>query len=422
MSVASTHEQPFLAYTEARLAGFAELVATAIANAQARMELRGFAEEQAALRQVATLVARAAPPEEIFAAVTAEVGRVLACDFTLMSRYDPDRMATVVGAWGSTDRDVPVPVGHRLPFEGRTVSRRVYQTSRPARIDHYGPGAGPGAAPFVAAGIRSVAGAPINVEGRLWGVMIAMTREQPLQADIEARLVGFTELVSTAIANAEVQAELTASRARIVATADQTRRRIERNLHDGAQQRLVSLALQLRAARAALSPEANELAAQLDDLAAEATSTLDELRELARGIHPVVLVEGGLPEALNTLARRATIPVKLDVRVDRRLPEQVDIAAYYLVAEALTNACKHAHASAARITVETDAADSVLRVAVCDDGAGGAEFARGTGLVGLKDRVEALGGQIYLDSPRGAGTSLRVELPLTAPRRGLASR
>jgi signal transduction histidine kinase len=422
MSVASTHEQPFLADTEARLAGFAELVATAIANAQARVELRGFAEEQAALRRVATLVARAAPPEEMFAAVAAEVGRVLACDFTLVSRYDPDRVATVVGAWGSPDRDVPVPVGHRLPLEGRTVSRRVYQTSRPARIDRYGPGAGPAAAPFVAAGIRSVAGAPINVEGRLWGVMIAMTREQPLQADIEARLVNFTELVSTAIANAEVQAELTASRARIVATADQTRRRIERDLHDGAQQRLVSLALQLRAARATLSPEANELAARLDDLAAEATSTLDELRELARGIHPVVLVEGGLAEALNTLAHRATIPVKLDVRVDRRLPEQVDIAIYYLVAEALTNACKHAHASAARVTVETDAADLVLRVAVCDDGAGGAKFARGTGLVGLKDRVEALGGRIYLDSPLGAGTSLRVELPLTAPTSGLASR
>jgi signal transduction histidine kinase len=230
--------------------------------------------------------------------------------------------------------------------------------------------------------------------------------------------------LAVSLDNTQLYAELTTSRARIVATADQTRRRIERDLHDGAQQRLVTLALRLRTAQAAVQaavpPEADELAAQLDNLAAEATRALDELRELARGIHPAILAEGGLPVALKTLARRSTIPVELAARVNRRLPEPIEIAAYYLVAEAMTNAAKHAHASVVHVQVNTAEGDAgdVLRVCVRDDGRGGADLAGGSGLVGLKDRVEALGGRIGLQSAPGAGTTVHAELPLRPTRPG----
>ena len=261
----------------------------------------------------------------------------------------------------------------------------------------------------------------VSVEGRLWGAMVAaFTRPEHLPADTETRLAGFTELVATAIANAGAQAEVTASRARIVAAADQARRRIERDLHDGAQQRLVTLALQLRAARAAVPPELGELGAELDRAAAGATGALDELREIARGIHPAILAKGGLRHALKTLARRSPIPVDLQVRADERLPDQVEVSAYYVVAEALTNAARHSRASA--VSVEVEVVGEVLRVAVRDDGTGGADLTRGTGLVGMKDRVQALGGLIFLDSPPGAGTTLQAEFPLTTADDGVTSR
>jgi signal transduction histidine kinase len=221
--------------------------------------------------------------------------------------------------------------------------------------------------------------------------------------------------LAVSLDNAQLYEELTTSRARIVTTADQTRRRLERDLHDGAQQRLVSLALRLRMAQAA-PPEPDELAAQLGDLATQVTGALDELRELAHGIHPAILADGGLHPALKTLARRAGVPVELDVRLDGRLPEQIEIAAYYLVAEALTNAAKHAHASVAHVTVDTAEGDAgggdVLRVRVRDDGRGGADLTGGSGLLGLKDRAEALGGRFMVLSAPGAGTSVHAELPL----------
>jgi signal transduction histidine kinase len=409
--VSSRREEQLPADTEARLAGFAELVATALASAQARTELRGFAEEQAALRRVATLVARAAPPEVVLAAVAAEAGRLLGCDFTLLNRYNPDGRVSVVGAWSGSAHPVPLPVGSQVHFDGRNVTTQVYRTHRPARMDGYGPEAGAGAAGFAAAGITSSVGAPISVASRLWGVMIAMTRDQPLPADTEARLAGFTELVATAIANAQSQAELTASRARIVATADETRRRIERDLHDGVQQRVVSLTLQLRAAQAAVPPELAQLQADLDGVAAGLTGTLDELREYARGIHPAILAELGLAAALRALARRSPVPVKLDIREDTRPPERIEVTAYFVVSEALANAAKHANASA--ITVLVEAGENVL-VCIRDDGAGGADPARGSGLTGLKDRVEATGGTMLLESHPGEGTSLIVELPAKA--------
>jgi signal transduction histidine kinase len=289
----------------------------------------------------------------------------------------------------------------------------VFQTGQPARLDDYSHASGP-AATARELGFRASVGVPISAGGRPWGVMIVESRMGPLPAGTEARLVGFTELAATAIANAEAQAALTASRARIVATADATRRRIERNLHDGAQQRLVSLALDLRAAQAAAPPGAGELVQQLDGLVGGLTGVLDELREIARGLHPAVLAEGGLHPALKALARRSAVPVRLDVRVKGRLPEPVEIAAYYMVSEALANTAKHGHASVAE--VEVAAGEGVLHVRVRDDGRGGADFGHGSGLVGLKDRAEALGGQIWLHSPPGAGTALEIALPLDDPR------
>ncbi|HXB48570.1 MAG TPA: GAF domain-containing protein [Streptosporangiaceae bacterium] len=408
--IVDSRAEPLPAGTEARLAGFAELAATAIASAQARVELRGFAEEQAALRRVATLVARAAPPEDVFAAVAEEAGRLLHADFATMSRYGPEG-AVVVAAWSSTS--AAVPVGSRWGLGGRNVHTLVFRTGRPARIDDHTKASGPVAEAAHELGLRAAVGVPVSVEGRLWGVMIvSSTHDQPLPAGTEARLAGFTELAATAMANAEAQAALTASRARIVATADATRRRIERNLHDGAQQRLVSLALGLRAAQATAPPGVGGVPQQLNRIAAGLDGVLDELREIARGLHPAILADGGLPPALKTLARRSAVPVRLDIQVDRRLPEPVETAAYYTISEALTNTAKHAHATAADIQVAES--DGILHVRVRDDGSGGADFSHGSGLLGLKDRAEALGGHLRLHSPPGAGTTLEITLPLGA--------
>ncbi|MCW2575638.1 MAG: histidine kinase [Modestobacter sp.] len=415
MAVASGRAEGLPTDTEARTAGFTELAATAIANAQARVELRDHAEEQAALRRVATLVARAAPAEEVFAAVTAEVGRVLCAESTALSRYDADGTATVVGGWDSRGDASRVPVGARMALGGRNVTTLVFRTGQPARVDDYADASGEAATLARERGMRSIVGVPISVAGRLWGLMmVASASEQPHRVDIEGPLAAFTDLVATALANAEAQAALTGSRARIVAAADTTRRRIERDLHDGAQQRLVSLALQLRStAQAAPPAEAGELRAQMNVVADGLTGVLDELREIARGLHPAILAEGGLRPALKTLARRSAVPVRLDITVDGWLPEPVELAAYYVTAEALTNAAKHAQATVIDVRLAAEAES--LRIRVRDDGRGGADPTGGTGLVGLTDRVEALGGRLWLHSPPGVGTTMNVALPLTAP-------
>jgi GAF domain-containing protein len=413
MMAISASTQPLPADTEARLAGFTELAATAIANAQARTELRGFAEEQAALGRVATLVARGAPSQEVFTAVTDEAGQLLQVDYAVLSRYDPDGLVTVVGCWASTDPGRPLPIGLRLKREGRNIHTLVFETGRSARIDDYDAASGAFADTARDWEFRASVGVPFWVEGRLWGVIGVGSRSEPLPAGAEARLAGFTELAAIALANAEAQAALTASRARIVAAADQTRRRLERNLHDGAQQRLVSLVLQLRAAQATVPSGADELAERLEGAVAEAAGAQEELREISRGLHPAVLTESGLRPALRTLARRSTVPVSLDVQLAGRLAEPVEITAYYAVSEALANTAKHAHASAAEVDVAAD--QGMLRVRIRDDGRGGADFSRGSGLTGLKDRVEAFGGQISLRSPPGAGTALEIILPLGDP-------
>ena len=330
-----------------------------------------------------------------------------------MVRYEPDETVTTVAASNATDKSVPV--GLRRPVVQTSLSWLVRESGRPARIDYADD---PVALEY---GISSSVAAPITVEGRLWGYIAASTTQDRPPPETEARLAGFTELVATAIANAESRAQLMASRARIVAAADGARRRIERDLHDGAQQRLASLVLRLRTAQADVPPELRELGAELDRAVADGSGALEELQEIARGIHPAILAKGGLGPALKTLARRSAVPVELDVRTTGRLPEPVEIAAYYVASEALTNAAKHADAAAVTVTVEADADDNVLRIAVWDDGVGGADFTRGTGLVGLRDRVEALGGRIVLDSTPGAGTRLRAELPIPATKDSVTS-
>jgi signal transduction histidine kinase len=355
-------------------------------------------------------VAGGAPADELLAAVPYEAGQLLQASQTTMIRYESDGTATIVASWRRTGETVP-PIGDRQRLGGQNLTTVISQTCRPARINSYADASGAPAVAAREAGFRSAAGAPVIVQGHLWGAMIACSLdEDPLAPDAEARLASFTELVATAIANAENLAELTASRARVVAAADETRRRIERDLHDGAQQRLVSLSLALQAARTAVPAQLGELDGELAYVVKGLASVLEDLQEMARGIHPAILAKGGLGPALKTLARRCTVPVELDVRGTAQLPERVEVAAYYVVAEALTNTAKHAHASV--VHVDTETADRTLRLSVRDDGCGGADPVRGTGLVGLKDRVEALGGTITVHSPAGAGTSLQAEFPL----------
>ena len=395
--------------TETRLLAFTELLGTAVANAQARLDIRRHADEDAALRRIAVLTARNASPIEVFAAVCEEIGQLLDVEFTTMNRYDDDGQVTIVGAWGRTN--VAVPVGARVELAGRNVSMIVKETQRPARVDHYEDDAGPTPAAARASGMRSAAGAPIVVEDRVWGVLIAASSAaEPLPSETEARLVGFTELVATAIANAESQTALRASRARLVTTADETRRRIERDLHDGVQQSLVSLALSARAAQEMVPPTETELADRLDAIASELTDVVDDVREIAQGVHPIVLSKGGLRPALSALVARSTIPATLDVSFGTRLPEAIEVAAYYAVSEALTNCAKHSGATNVEVSAAFQGGE--LRVRVADNGRGGATLATGGGLVGVKDRVDALGGRLTLESDRKLGATLEIVLPV----------
>jgi PAS domain S-box-containing protein len=374
-----------------------------------RDELRVLADEQAALRRVATLVARGVPPGQVFELVTEEMARLLDADRAALMRYEPDGTAAIVAT--TTEPGVENQVGVRMTLEGDSVSARVLRTGRAARMDSYEGVPGPDAAMLRRLGLRCAAGAPIVVEGRLWGaVVIGWKEERRVSADVEGRIAQFSELIATAIANADNRAELTASRARIVAAADETRRRIERDLHDGTQQRLVSLALALRAAEKSLPPELGDIREELSKTAGGLAAALEDLQEISRGIHPAILSKGGLGPALKGLARRSGIPVELELHADRRLPDRVEVATYYVVSEALANAAKHAQASV--VHVELRAQDATVELAIDDDGIGGADPAGGSGLIGLRDRVEALGGTLEVTSGRGRGTSLRARIPL----------
>ena len=400
--------EPWAENAETRIAAFTELVATAIANAESREALAELADEQAGLRRVATLVAQGASPQDLFGAVAEEVGRLLPVGSATMGRFEPDGSVTTVASWSTTE--AAFPAGSRWPTEGTNVAWMVLQTGQSARLDDFSAATDPIGVTTREAGIKSAVGSPVVVKGHLWGVMTATSTEGPMPPGTEARLASFTELVATAIANAEGKSELAASRRRIVAASDETRRRIERNLHDGTQQRLVSLGLAVRAAEANLPPERDDLRAQLSGVATGLVAAVEDLQEISRGIHPAILTTGGLAPALRALARRSAIPVDLDITIDVRPAEPIEVAAYFVASEALANAAKHSQAS--HIDVSLEQRDQSLLLSVRDDGVGGADTARGSGLVGLMDRVEAFGGSIRVDSRPGKGTQITAELPL----------
>jgi signal transduction histidine kinase len=411
MAVAATSREDFPAGTESRMADFMELAAMAIANAQAEQELRALAGTQAALRRLAMLVARGEPPEAVFAAVTREAQQHFGGGTARMIRYELDGTATLLANEGTTGPHVRAgKAWEGYPPAGLTAT--VQRTGRAARVDDYRNI--PGGEPYLREGLRSAVAMPIHVQGRLWGLIAVGSGEGPLPPDTEQRMTEFTDLVATAVANAQSRAELMASRTRIVAASDEARRRIERDLHDGAQQRLVTLAIRLRLAAEA-SPGRDENGSEIADIAAELMGVLDDLREISRGIHPAILSEAGLRPALRALGRRSAVPVEMDVRVDGRLAEPVEVGAYYVVSEMLANAAKHARASVVR--VDAEASGGTLRLRVRDDGIGGATSARGSGLVGLKDRIEALGGTFSVQSPVGRGTTVTCELPVVADGR-----
>jgi PAS domain S-box-containing protein len=398
----STDPEPIPERSKARLGQFTDLVATAVANAEARHALERVAAEQAALRRVATLVADGTEPDQLFAAVADEVRELFGAKISTIVRFQDDGTVVAVGAGGD------FPSGRRWPTEGTNVVWKVLQTGRPARLDDYSAATDPIGVAMREAGITSAVGSPIIVEGHLWGVMRASSTEL-MPPGAEARLASFTELVATAIANAESRAELAASRRRIVAASDDARRRIERDLHDGVQQQLVSLGLELGAMKAD-PPTGAALQEQLTSVTEDVGTVFDALVEIARGIHPAILSQGGLAAALKALGRRSAVPVELHAQIDGPLPDDVEVVAYYVAAEALTNAVKHACASVLQMDVTTD--DAILTLRVRDDGVGGADPGGGSGLVGLQDRVEALGGTITIDSTAGLGTCVVVSLPV----------
>ncbi|MGH9032212.1 MAG: MASE1 domain-containing protein, partial [Acidimicrobiia bacterium] len=370
---------------------------------------RALADEQAALRRVATLVAAESPPSRVFQQVTEEVGRLLRLPAATVVQYAGAHTATVVGGW-SEDGGLRLPVGTSLDLDGDTVVAKVLRTGTAQRVERYNEASGRLAERMRSAGYRAAVAAPVTVAGGLWGVLVAATAsDEPLPDGLEQRLCDFADLVGQALANADARERLAASRAELVEVSDSERRRLERNLHDGAQQRLVSVALQLGMAGAKLEDDpgtAREfLSIAQDDLA----RGLVELRELARGLHPVLLTERGLGPALDELLTRAPVPVEIAELPDERLTAPVEAAAYYVVAEAITNVAKYAHAS--RATVSIRRSNGRATVTVSDDGVGGTDPARGSGLRGLAARVEALNGRLDVDSPAERGTRIRAEIP-----------
>jgi signal transduction histidine kinase len=397
MVILTPRRERFPETTEARLTDFTELVASAIASAESRAALARLAEEQAALRRVATMVAQGASPEDLCSAVSEEVDRLFGSGAAIV-RFEHGAPAFV---FVSTSTAFDIPIGTRWEFQEGMASAEVYRTGRSARVDSTEV-AGRGRE----LGVVSSIATPIVVDGRLWGAVSLGSTDGLLPMDAEERLAKFTDLVATAIANAESKSELAASRRRIVAAGDEARRRIERDLHDGIQQGLIALTFR---ARAMTRKPPAELACLVAELAEGLKEVSDELREVSRGIHPTILTEAGLGPALRALARRSNVPIDVDVKVDKRLPAPVEAAAYYIASEALTNVEKHAQASAVELIAAHDG--GALAIEVRDDGIGGVDAGGGSGILGLTDRVEALGGTISIVSPPHGGTTLSVSLP-----------
>jgi signal transduction histidine kinase len=360
-----------------------------------------------ALRRVAAVVARESSPMEIFTAVTQEAVRVLDSEAVGLVRFEPDETATVV-AHANTPSD-PTPPGTRVALDGENIIVQVFRTRQPARADGWAQATGAIGAIASVRGVRSSVAAPVFADGKLWGAMIAATsRCDPLPDETERRMEHFTALVSTAIANADNLDQLMASRARLVSAGDAARRRVVRDLHDGAQQRLVHTIVALKLAQQALHDDPGRAEAFLGQAVEYAEQANTELRELAHGILPAILTNSGLCAGVDAVVDRLDLPVHVDVPSERFAPE-VEANAYFIVAEALTNIVKHARATAGQVKVYVN--DGALFVEVRDDGIGGADVG-GHGLLGLADRATALGGGLRVDSPSGGGTCVTAILPL----------
>jgi signal transduction histidine kinase len=400
---------------EQRAARFADALATAIASASNRAALRALADEQAALRRVATLVARGAEPASVFEAVALETGALMGTASSVLYRFESDGTVTPIASAALQ----PPLNGSAVMLDGDSATRRVRESGQPAAIEWAGlTPADRGTLANLASDYRhsASAAAPVTVEGRLWGAMVvSWAGEQQMAAGSETRLAAFTELVGTAIANSASRAELAASRARLVRAGDEARRRIQQGISDGAMRRLTSLGAGFHEARQVTErfPGARAgLDPLFDELARRVAEAAGQLEDIARGLHPAGLESHGLERALLTLARESAIPIALDVRLAERLPEALEVASYYVVSEAVTNAVKHARATIVEIDVER-AGDELL-VSIRDDGDGGADPIRGTGLVGLRDRVATVGGRLRIDSPSGGGTIVTMAVPLAA--------
>ena len=408
MIASSKRPEPLPGDTEARIVAFTDLVATAISNTEARAETRRLADEQAALRRVATLAAQAVPSADLFRGVAAEVGTLLDADLATLFRYEDDDTVRMLSIW--TADGLPLETTQTWKVEELGLSRTTAQENWPGRVDDWTQFSG-SLAQFVRdeARVTSSVSSPIVVEGQLWGALAVHSRRaEQLPLDTEAHLEEFTELVATAIANTQARTELSASRARIVVATDDERRRVVRDLHDGAQQRLVHTVVTLQMASRAVEQESGEASPLVAEALEHAEKANDELRELAHGILPSVLSRGGLRAGVGALASRMPVPVETGVSVGR-LPRAVEATAYFIVAEALTNVAKHAHASRAAVTARTD--NRTLHIQVSDDGIGGAQAA-GSGLVGLADRVAALEGTLRLESPANGGTLVAADIPI----------
>jgi len=387
------------------------VIALVLENERLRLALHSRLAEQQALRRIATAVAGQHPPDEVLELVAEEVARHLGGDSAMTARYDGPSLFTVVAEWSAAGIG-HFPKGRQIRLGGPTALARVQRTGAPARVDSYEgmPGAYP--AELRALGVRATVAAPIVVDGALWGAVAVASASTPFPPRAEARLGAFAELVAQAVANVDARIKLHQSRTRIVEAADAARRKIERDLHDGAQQRLVSLALSLAMlARTSESATAVAVKACADELQA----ALGELRELARGIHPAVLSERGLEAALQALAARSPVPVELDVEFDRRLPPAHEAALYFVAAEALTNVAKYAKATTAKVTLRVQGGQ--VEIAITDDGVGGAFASGGSGLRGLADRLDALGGTMAVESVAGIGTTVRAAVPTSEAQR-----
>ncbi|MFF5234402.1 GAF domain-containing sensor histidine kinase [Dactylosporangium sp. NPDC000521] len=368
-------------------------------------EVAMLVEEQAAWRRVATLVARGASLNDVFDAMTEELCRTLGHVRTVLMRYEPEHTATRLA--GLSELDGPTSI----PIEGESVVGTVLRTRRPARIDSYDGLTGPATAIERRLGIRSAVGVPVMVQGHLWGMLAVLSfTAEAIPPATERRLADFSNLIAAAIANAEHRAQLAASRARIVAAADNARRQFERDLHDGALQRVVSLGLELSMTEASMPPELARYKAQLSHIAQGLNGVFESLQEVSRGIHPAIMYKGGLGASIRSLARRSAIPVDLNLNISRRLPDHTEVAVYYIVSEALANATKHARATMVHVSAEAE--NAVFRLSIQDDGIGGASIGGGSGLIGLQDRVEVLGGHMEVVSPARHGTALLVKIPI----------